>query len=549
MMIYIIILLLVIIILSYFVFLYDLNNFIQNKDNFSVKDDTCYNKNMANIDVEMRPCKIYYTKNTSLCDSFPELYILSKNNLRNYINNPRIDPNNIIINNKKYTLQNLKDVLTDKSRNNISSTCSYEPNGLYEIDNNIGDANKYQKKVIINNNMPNNNYLYSCFLPLDDTSLTSNGYIKQSIIDSYNTDNMRTPCVNDNEPITNITCRGNSCPTSNKFLSIDLNIAQKINNNKIDIDDTLIFIRFKKLYDDNIVFDSFVQYNKINKVFENIANDNPYIKSLINEKLCNIMYKNGNIYLSPKILDVSVFTFTFNDNGNILFYNIINDPFTDFSLKYLSINDTNLNNYSTSMTSFYDPVVRLADYISKKTKEPVLNIDRINNYITEYNNIKYNERIQKIKDLEDKNKNIENVLRPKNQLEKNNKLEDCPVNKDRGGCNNVYQRCRRSGNNYLYCFNNKYMTCLYCNRSKIEAEHKAIDEKYLNNYNDNVNQINSINNTPLDISNNINRLETYQGIYDIINPRQLMFNNAYKSKMISELLSYDDNCIYVNIPV
>jgi hypothetical protein len=72
---------------------------------------------------------------------------------------------------------------------------------------------------------------------------------------------------------------------------------------------------------------------------------------------------------------------------------------------------------------------------------------------------------------------------------------------------------------------------------------------YAKNYNDNINKINSINSTPLDISNNINRLETYPGIFDIINLSQFVFNNAYINNFDDSLLSVDDNCIYVNIPV
>jgi len=434
----IIILLIIILILSYFVFLYDLNNFIQYKniDKFSVKENKCYAKNMDTLDVNMRKCSLYYTNNTELCDNYPELYVLSRNYLLNKINNPNNNPDSIIINDKEYKLDILKKVYYDKSHNNITSTCKYNPEGLYEIDNNLNDVNKYQKKIILNSSRPTNNYMYSCFLPLDDSNITSNGLIDQYIIDTYNTENAETPCIDDKTPVTNIICHGSECPSSNKFLPINLNVVQRVNNNIIDIDDTLIFIKFRQTNYGikSISFDSFVQYNKTTKVFENISNDNSYIKSLINKKLCTIMYKNGNIYISPKILDVNVFIFTFNDNGNILLYDILNNPLKDFSLKYLSINDIRLNNYYTPTKSFYSPVNRLTAYIRSKTKEHILNIDRINYYITEYNNIEYNKKIKRLKELDNNNKYIINVLKPNNELEKNNKLEDCPINKNRGGC-------------------------------------------------------------------------------------------------------------------
>jgi len=90
---------------------------------------------------------------------------------------------------------------------------------------------------------------------------------------------------------------------------------------------------------------------------------------------------------------------------------------------------------------------------------------------------------------------------------------------------------------------------LICNRLQIEIEHKNIDNIYTMKYNDNLNRIRSINSTPLNISNNINKLETYNDIYDIINLSELKFNNAYINNFDDSLLSVDDNCIYVNIPI
>lgn len=543
----IIILLLIVLVLSYFVFLYDLNNFIIEK--FSVEANKCYAKNMDDIDVNMRDCTIYYTKNTSLCDQYPELFILSKNKLLNEINNPNNNPLNINLNGKSYTLEILTNVLNDKTKYNINSTCSFKPEGLYEIDNNLGNTNKYQKKIITNNIQSNNNYLYSCFLPLDASKITSNGLIDQYVIDSYNTENTQTPCVGDKKPVTNIKCHGVNCPPSDNFLPIDLNVVQRVNNAIIDIDDTLIFIKLKQSNYGikSIIFDSFVKYNKINKVFEKV--DNAYIKNIVNIKLFTFTYRNGKIYLSPKILTSDVFTFTFNDNNNIILYDILNNPFNDFSLKYLSINDIQVDNYYTSMSGFYDPVKRLAAYIQSKTNETTLDYEKINNYINEYNNIKTIEKEESIIRLNNEINYISETLIPANENKKNIEMAACPEDQILG-CRQLYFNCTNNDSSRSdYCISTVLVPCRNCNRNNIMREY----QNNLNSYNNILNMKNimknNIINTPVDTTVNIYNLETYQGIYDIINLSELAFNNVYINKFDDSLLSVDDNCIYVNIPV
>lgn len=547
----IIILLIIIIILAYFVFLYDLNSFIENKtiDKFTIEENRCYNKNMNDIDVNMRKCKIYYTKEILLCDQYPELYILSKNKLLNIINNPNNNPDNITVNDKIYTLDILKKVYDDKIKHNVKDTCSFIPEGLYEIDNNLGDSNKYQKKIITNNILSNNNYLYSCFLPLTSSELTSDGLIKQNIIDTYNTDNTQTPCLNDKKPITNIKCHGDICPLSNKFLPIDLNVVQKINNNIIDIDDTLIFIKLKQTnYSGKIIlFDSFVKYNKVNKVFEKL--DNSYIKNILNKNLFTFIYKNGKIYISPKILNVDIFTFIFNDNNNIISYDILNNQFKDFSLKYLSINDIQVDNYYTTMTSFYDPVKRLASYINTKSTDTFLNNDKINEYINDYNNIIPRENAAKILQLENEIKYINEILIPANENNKNIKLNACPEDKSLG-CRALYFDC--VNNDYSrgeYCKTTVLLPCRNCDRDGIITEYENNLLIYNNDLNAKIREKNNIINTPVDTTNNIYKLESYNGIYDIINLHELAFNNIYTDVFDESLLSVDDNCIYINISV
>lgn len=542
----IIILLIIILIFLYFVFLYDLNNFIIDK--FTVEENKCYSKNMDNLDVNMRSCEIYYTKNTSLCDNYPELYILSKNRLLNIINNPN-NKNSVNINGIDYTMQVIKDVLNDKSKNNINSACSFKANKLYEIDNNLGDIKKYQKKIITNNISNNNNYLYSCFLPLDTYNITSNGLIDQNILDTYNTDNSHTPCIDDKKPITNIICHGDNCPDSNKFLAVNLNIMQKVNNNIIDIDDNLIFIKFKQTNYGikTIKFESFVMYNRIKKIFETV--DNEYIKNIINSKLFTFIYKNGKIYLTPRIINADVFTFIFNDNNNILFYDIMNNPFDDFSLKYLNINDIRLDNYNTSMTTFYHHVIKLAAYINSKTNETLLNNDQINYYIKEYNNIKNIEKEEAIKLLNNEISIIKDKIIKDNEKRKI-ELERCPANKNE--CwGDIYHKCNYKSDNSLntFCINTVSIPCYYCNRNELEKKYNILLNEHNMILESKKNELNNIQNTPIDTTNNIYNLETYPGIFDTINLSQIMFNNAYINKFNDSLLSVDDNCIYINIPI
>ena len=548
----IIILLIIILILSYFVFLYDLNNFIQYKniDKFSVKENKCYAKNMNTLDVNMRKCSLYYTNNTELCDNYPELYVLSRNYLLNKINNPNNNPDSIIINDKEYTLDILKKVYYDKSRNNITSTCKYNPEGLYEIDNKLNDVNKYQKKIILNSSRPTNNYMYSCFLPLDDNNITSNGLIDQYIIDTYNTENTETPCVDDKTPVTNIICHGSECPPSNKFLPINLNVVQRVNNNIIDIDDTLIFIKFRQTNYGikSISFDSFVQYNKTTKIFQKV--DDNYIQNIIKNKFFSFIYKNGKIYLTSLIFKSDVFTFTFNDNNNILLYDILNNPLKDFSFKYLNIVDIQLDNYNTTTQKFYNPVKRLASYIASMTNEAILDNSKINYYIDEYNKIKIKEKEESILRLDTEINDINNIIRETNER-KFIELAKCPANKNICWKGDIYKKCNYLPNNSLsaFCINTVVIPCLNCDRNRLEKNYEIILYNHNNTLQSKITERDNIIKTPVDISNNINKLETYPGIFDMINISQFVFNNAYINNFDDSLLSVDDNCIYVNIPI
>ena len=112
------------------------------------------------------------------------------------------------------------------------------------------------------------------------------------------------------------------------------------------------------------------------------------------------------------------------------------------------------------------------------------------------------------------------------------------LNNDINQINNIINTLNIDKSYYLKIFPNY--------KEYIEIYYNNIINKYNNMLLSKKNILNNIQNAPI---SNINKLELYPDIFNIINLSQISFNNLYKDNFDDSLLSDNDNCIYVNISI
>lgn len=266
---------------------------IPSFDNIETFDsNTCFVKNQGELDVRMKQCNIYYTDNKDLCNSYPELYNLSIYQLQMLLININSSTNLVQYKDKTYNATILTNVINDKTENNIKGSCNFTPTNLYEIEGKDDSTNNFTNEF---------KSQFGCFLPLNNNNIDRYGNIKNNIISKYG--NVNKTCIdnNDKTPITNITCKGANCPSSNKFHVIT-NFDNVRNNYNINIQNGTIFL---KIYDKINV--GFVKYNKNTNKLITINNNSIDVKNKF-DSLYNIFYVNS----SPLNTKYPKFTITNN---------------------------------------------------------------------------------------------------------------------------------------------------------------------------------------------------------------------------------------------
>lgn len=282
---------------------------IKNTTNISsdLEDNTivtnnCATKNQGSINAKLRKCRIYYTNDTETCDTNIELYKLSINQL-NILYNLALNSETqlILYNDNEYKYNNILKVINDKKTNNVN-ICKFEPKNLYEIDS-IQEYDKTYKipknpKKYINGKYVNeDDEMFGCLLPLNETDLDAYGNINSSIISFYGDTNKRCITDTDNKPIINVTCNGvndgSDCPsTNNKYHQIN-DFTSFENDYNLDIPENTIFMKIAN--DENNTV-SYVTYNNITKTLDNINTyninivDNLYTFNYINPRPPQITY-------------------------------------------------------------------------------------------------------------------------------------------------------------------------------------------------------------------------------------------------------------------
>jgi hypothetical protein len=341
-----------------------LDYIIHHINNILYFDSSCFDFHMEDkLEVDMRPCTLYFTDKFDECTKFETLYKLSKEQLDilAYIAEIKNRATRINYRNTLYQLTDVKRIRDLKQKSPHIEICKLELNTdeFKEIKNHKNTLKQHSYKIyggIDDENPPD--LWGSCFF---DTSKYDTKQLDTLKAD-YSMDILRS--CHDNEPLINIKCTS-GCPSNNRntFYAFDVmkmgepGVNVNLNRNLI-IEPKHVFIKIKLNYEYNsqsLSTKSIINYtystsickfdNSIKKFIDydistSTGKDN---RITINEYLKRFLYtisiERDGIYIVPNSMNKIITNCNFY-HGKVYEYNNIQAPFT---LQNLSITKKKLN--------------------------------------------------------------------------------------------------------------------------------------------------------------------------------------------------------------
>lgn len=320
--------------------------------------------NMANINANMRPCSLYFSKNGDNCGNYPVLYDLSYLQL-SILNN--MNGNEIYYNNKMYPKTIIENIMLEKVSNSNLGACKINFGNLLEVDN-IDDGDTYPNKVYGIQTKNDEKLWGTCFYSLKQEENNEVGI--NQIISNIST---QTKLVNDDKTvIENINCKS-GCQSNNSNMFLPFNVKMDDNydgiiqraNTIIDIPHNSIFMKIQFIIEkDKYKFAiNFVKFNINSKQFEAYT-DRGVLNEKIKKNFFTFKIDTDNTFLSPNKKNVDVNVCKFYKN---VVYETSKVPI-EFSLEDFGIDKINLKDIIRNL-DFHSLVIKGSSLINLKSQE------------------------------------------------------------------------------------------------------------------------------------------------------------------------------------